>query len=45
MSADEYQRLMHLNVSEFQRFCDQVGHDAQAAGMNEQVLQELLGDD
>ena len=45
MSADEYQRLVHLNVSEFQRFCDQIGEGAKAAGMNEQVLQELLRDD
>jgi hypothetical protein len=45
MSADEYQRLVHLNVSEFQRFCDQVGARAQAAGMTEDVLQELLRDD
>ena len=45
MSADEYQRLVHINVSEFQRFCDQIGEGAKAAGMNEQVLQELLRDD
>ena len=45
MSADEYERLVHLNVSEFQRFCDQVGARAQAAGMTEDVVQELLRDD
>lgn len=44
MSADEYRRLAQLNVAEFQRFCDQIGTRAKDAGMNEQVLQELLGD-
>lgn len=42
MSMREYERLVHLNVAEFQRFCDQVGAQAQAAGMNEEVLQDLL---
>lgn len=42
MSMDEYERLVHLNVAEFQRFCDQVGGKAERAGMNEDVLQELL---
>jgi len=42
MSAAEYQCLVHLNVAEFQRFSDQVGRKAQAAGMNESALQELL---
>ena len=43
MSMKEYERLVHLNVAEFQRFCDQVGVQAQAAGMSEEVLQDLLG--
>lgn len=42
MSVDEYERLVHLNVAEFQRFCDLVGARAQEAGMTEEVLQELL---
>jgi len=42
MSAAEYQRLVHLNVAEFQRFSDHVGRKAQAAGMNEEILDELL---
>lgn len=42
MSVDEYERLVHLNVAEFQRFCDQVGAEAQGAGMTEEVLQGLL---
>jgi len=42
MSATEYQRLVHLNVAEFQRFSDQVGRKAQAAGMSEEVLDDLI---
>jgi len=42
MSVEEYERLVNLNVAEFQRFCNRVGADAQAAGMTEEVLQELL---
>ncbi len=43
MSMDEYERLVNLNVAEFQRFSDRVGAKAQEAGMTEEVLQELLG--
>jgi len=42
ISPDEYQRLVHLNVAEFQRFCDQVGRQAQDAGMTEDLLEALL---
>lgn len=42
MSVQEYERLVHLNVAEFQRFCDQVGAAAQKAGMTEEKLAELL---
>lgn len=42
MSMDEYERLVNLNVAEFQRFSDRVGAQAQEAGMTEEVLQELL---
>jgi prevent-host-death family protein len=45
MSMQEYQRLVRLNVTEFQRFCDAVGRKAEAAGMNEDVLNKLLTDD
>ncbi len=45
MSADEYQRLVHLNVAAFQRFFDPIGEGAKAAGMNEPILQELLRND
>lgn len=45
LSMQEYERLTHLNVAEFQRFCDRVGATAQAAGMTEDKLAELLVDD
>ena len=45
LSMQEYERLTRLNVAEFQRFCDQVGAAAQAAGMTEDKLAELLADD
>ncbi|WP_217649273.1 MULTISPECIES: type II toxin-antitoxin system prevent-host-death family antitoxin [Delftia] len=42
MSVQEYERLIHTNLSEFQHFSDQVGAKAGKAGMTEDVLQELL---
>lgn len=44
LSMQEYERLTRLNVAEFQRFCDQVGASAQAAGLSEEKLAELLAD-
>ncbi len=45
MSMQEYERLVRLNVAEFQRFCDAVGERAAAVGMDEAKLAELLADD
>ena len=42
MSVEEYKRLVHLNVAEFQRFCDRVGASAEKAGLTEETLAELL---
>ncbi|MFU8822270.1 MAG: type II toxin-antitoxin system Phd/YefM family antitoxin [Gammaproteobacteria bacterium] len=42
MSMEEYERLVNLNVAEFQRFSDRVGAKAKEAGMTEEVLQGLL---
>jgi prevent-host-death family protein len=44
MSVAEYKRLAHLNVAEFQRFCDQAGAVANKAGLTEEKLAELLVD-
>jgi prevent-host-death family protein len=45
MSMQEYERLVRLNVSEFQEFCDKVGVSAKAAGLTEAKLNELLAGD
>jgi prevent-host-death family protein len=44
LSMREYERLVRLNVSELQRFCDKVGVGAKAAGLTEEKLDELLAD-
>ena len=38
----EYERLTRLNIAEFQRFCDRIGSRAEAAGLDESKLAELL---
>lgn len=45
MSMQEYERLVRLNVAEFQRFCDAVGAAARKAGLTDAKLAELLADD
>nr|VFJ75080.1 MAG: prevent-host-death family protein [Candidatus Kentron sp. FW] len=45
LSIQEYERLVRLNVSEFQQFCDKVGAGARTAGLTEEKLGELLADD
>lgn len=45
MSMQEYERLVRLNVAEFQRFCDAVGASTRKAGLTETKLAELLADD
>ncbi len=45
LSIREYERLVRLNVSEFQQFCDKVGADAKAVGLTEEKLDKLLADD
>ena len=42
MSAEQYERIRDLNASEFQRFCDRVATQAQARGLNQKVLNNLL---
>jgi len=45
LSMREYERLTRLNVTEFQRFCNGVGARAEAAGLTEDKLAQLLRDD
>lgn len=42
LSMAEYERLTRLNISEFQRFCDRIGEQAAAQGMDESTLATLL---
>lgn len=45
LSMAEYERLTRLNIAEFQRFCDRIGTEAEAAGLDEAKLAELLAAD
>lgn len=45
LSMAEYERLTRLNVAEFQRFCDRIGGQAEAAGLTEDKLAKLLASD
>ncbi|WP_246828370.1 type II toxin-antitoxin system Phd/YefM family antitoxin [Ectothiorhodospira sp. PHS-1] len=45
LSMAEYERLTRLNIAEFQRFCDRIGSQAKAAGLDEAKLTELLASD
>jgi prevent-host-death family protein len=45
LSMAEYERLVRLNVAEFQRFCDAVGQAAEHKGLTEAKLAQLLADD
>ncbi len=45
VSAEEYARLTRSNIDAFNRFCDEVGDRAEARGLNEEKLNELLAMD
>ncbi|MBK5932206.1 type II toxin-antitoxin system Phd/YefM family antitoxin [Halochromatium salexigens] len=45
LSMAEYERLTRLNIAEFQRFCDRIGRQAEAAGLDDDTLVELLASD
>ncbi len=44
MSMHEYERLTTLNLAELDRFCDRVGAEARARGLDETKLAEILSD-
>ena len=43
ISPMDYRRLTTANIGEFQRFCDRVSEAAQARGLTEDELDEILG--
>lgn len=45
ISPQEYDRLRALNLREFDEFCDRIGLRARQAGLTEETLQDLLGDE
>ena len=44
LSIEEYNRLRSINIKDFQDFCDRVGSEAEAKGLTEEGLQQLLDD-
>ena len=44
LSIREYDRLRAINLAELARFCDRIGERAEAAGMTEEKLAELLAE-
>lgn len=45
ISPEEYQRLHALNVERLLALCDEIGAQAKANGMTEEILEQLLADD
>ena len=45
LSPAEYDRLPALNVEEFERFCDRIGHQASERGLTEEKLNDILEDE
>ncbi len=45
LSMREYERLARLNLKAFQTFSQKIGERAEAAGLNETTLAEILNDD
>lgn len=42
LSVSEYQRIKGLLKRDFQEFCDQVGKEAEAKGITEEKLDEII---
>jgi prevent-host-death family protein len=45
LSIEEYQKIVSYNIQDFQYFCDRVGQKAEAKGLTESKLLEILADE
>lgn len=45
LSIEEYQRIMRINIQEFQKFRENIGHKAQERGLTEDKLNEMLSNE
>jgi hypothetical protein len=45
LSMNEYRKITAKNVQDFQVFCDLIGQKAQARGLTEEKLSEILSDE
>jgi hypothetical protein len=44
MSAERYERLQHAVRDDFARLCDEASKEAQANGLTEEILAEILAE-
>jgi prevent-host-death family protein len=42
LSIKEYEKILSSNIEDFQSFCNRVGTTAQAKGLTEEILLEIL---